>query len=159
MSYGLINNGSVSELTERQIKDILSSAHPIGSVYISDDATSPAELFGGIWEQIKDKFILAAGDTYSAGSTGGEESVILSERNIPKMWNSGGVVAPVNTKGTAAHVGQWGWIYQAIQVQSSEGYDSYDGHWVTVGTQNNTPVNNMPPYIAMYVWKRLADAS
>lgn len=31
----------------------------------------PSTLFGGTWERIKDTFLLAAGDSYSAGSTGG----------------------------------------------------------------------------------------
>ena len=31
----------------------------------------PSTLFGGTWERIKDKFLLCAGDSYSAGGTGG----------------------------------------------------------------------------------------
>lgn len=45
---------------------------PIGSVYISVSSTNPSTYFGGTWEQIKDKFLLCCGNTYTAGSTGGE---------------------------------------------------------------------------------------
>lgn len=37
-------------------------AHPIGSIYMSLDSTSPASLFGGTWERIQGKFILGATD-------------------------------------------------------------------------------------------------
>ena len=46
-------------------------AYPVGSVYISEEPVSPAVLFGGTWTQISDRFLLAAGPTYTAGSTGG----------------------------------------------------------------------------------------
>ena len=39
--------------------------YPIGSVYISVNSNNPAKLFGGQWTQIKDRFLLACGNTYS----------------------------------------------------------------------------------------------
>ncbi len=54
--------------------EILLLAHPVGSLYWSMEATDPAALFGGTWEQIKDQFVLAAGDTYKAGTSGGAAS-------------------------------------------------------------------------------------
>ena len=61
----------ISNLTTQ----IMQSIYPIGSIYSSTESTSPATLFGfGTWEQIKDKFLLAAGDTYEAGNTGGAAS-------------------------------------------------------------------------------------
>lgn len=46
-------------------------AYPIGSVYMSVTEVDPSELFGGEWERIQDKFLLSAGSTYSAGTSGG----------------------------------------------------------------------------------------
>ena len=57
---------------------ILDKIHPVGSIYISENSTSPATLFGGTWERVKDRFLLAAGDTYSAGSTGGSATHTLT---------------------------------------------------------------------------------
>ena len=37
--------------------------YPIGAVYISVSNTYPGSLFGGKWVQLKDKFLLAAGDS------------------------------------------------------------------------------------------------
>ena len=59
------------------------AAHPIGSLYWSSDSTDPGTLFGGTWARIKDKFILAAGDTYSNGDTGGAATVTLTTNNMP----------------------------------------------------------------------------
>ena len=42
---------------------------------MSVNNTSPATLFGGTWVQLKDKFLLGAGDTYTAGSTGGSATM------------------------------------------------------------------------------------
>lgn len=56
----------------------LDTVYPVGSIYISVNNTSPATLFGGTWEQIKDTFLLSAGDTYSAGATGGAATVKLT---------------------------------------------------------------------------------
>lgn len=59
------------------------AAHPIGSLYWSSQSTDPGTLFGGTWTRIKDKFILAAGDTYTNGATGGAATVTLTTNNMP----------------------------------------------------------------------------
>lgn len=45
--------------------------YPIGSIYMSVNDTNPSLVFGGTWQQIKDRFLLASGDTYDNGQTGG----------------------------------------------------------------------------------------
>jgi len=47
---------------------------------MSANNVNPGALFGGTWEQIKDKFILSAGDNYSAGTTGGSSSITYTPR-------------------------------------------------------------------------------
>lgn len=49
----------------------LDSIYPVGSIYMSVNSTSPATLFGGSWERLQNRFLVGAGSTYSAGSTGG----------------------------------------------------------------------------------------
>ena len=60
-------------------KNIFDLIYPVGSYYWSKNSTSPNELFGGTWEQIKDRFVLAAGDVYDVGVTGGESSIVLND--------------------------------------------------------------------------------
>lgn len=63
--------------------DLLDLVYPIGSIYISVSTVSPSELLGGTWEQIKDTFLLSAGDIYSAGESGGEAEHTLTIDEMP----------------------------------------------------------------------------
>lgn len=51
--------------------------YPVGAIYMSTNNISPQVLFGGTWEQIQNRFLLAAGSSYSAGSTGGSADASL----------------------------------------------------------------------------------
>ena len=53
------------------LKRMFNLIYPVGSIYMSTNNTSPAVLFGGKWEQIKDRFLLCSGNTYKNGTTGG----------------------------------------------------------------------------------------
>lgn len=65
------------------------AAHPIGSLYWSSKNTNPSTLFGGTWTPIKDKFVLAAGDTYANGATGGAATVTLTTQQMPSHTHTG----------------------------------------------------------------------
>ena len=58
-------------------------AYPVGSIYMSVNSTSPATLFSGSWQRIQDRFLLCAGSTYAAGSTGGEATHKLTIDEMP----------------------------------------------------------------------------
>ena len=62
---------------------LLNLVYPVGSIYWSSNNTNPSTLFGGTWTQIKDRFILAAGDSYTNGATGGAATVTLTVSNMP----------------------------------------------------------------------------
>lgn len=64
-------------------KWVLETVYPVGSLYWSSNDKDPSLLFGGTWTQIKDTFILSAGDKYKAGATGGASTVQLTELNLP----------------------------------------------------------------------------
>lgn len=64
-------------------QDLFDLLYPIGSIYLSTNNVNPGTLFGNTWEQIQDTFLLAAGSTYSAGSTGGEANHKLIEDELP----------------------------------------------------------------------------
>lgn len=52
------------------MEELVDIFYPVGSLFYSSKSTSPENYFGGTWQQIKDTFILAAGDSYTAGTTG-----------------------------------------------------------------------------------------
>ena len=120
--------------------------YPIGAIYLSVSATNPATLFGGKWEQIKDRFLLAAGDTYAIGTTGGEATHKLTVAEMPSHKHD--LRAP---SGNIAASG--GGIGNEFVVSDTQGKSL--PKW-TVAAGGNAAHNNMPPYIVVYVWKRVS---
>lgn len=126
--------------------------YPIGSVYISVIATNPAILFGiGVWEQVKDKFLLACGDNYNNGDIGGEVNHTLTISEMPlhnhKMEYNG---SQLNSDKAVS-----GW-YPGYQMNMTEKWSTDTPYWNTGIRGENQPHNNMPPYLAVYMWKRTA---
>ena len=135
---------------ENSINALANIIYPIGSIYMSVNNTNPSVLFGGDWIQIKDKFLLSAGDTYAAGTTGGEETHTLTVNEMPShchkalCWSDGSAnYFGANTAGN----GTWRIDY-TVGPSEDNFYTSYNG-----GSQAH---NNIPPYLAVYMWKRVA---
>ena len=77
-----IGGGKLKEIDDT-LKGMINLIYPVGSYYWSSNATNPGTLFGvGTWEQIKDKFVYAAGSK-TVGSTGGEETHKLTTGEMP----------------------------------------------------------------------------
>lgn len=63
------------ELGSISLANIIDLIRPIGSLYWSENNTNPSTIYPGTtWVQITDKFIVAAGSTYQAGSSYGAAS-------------------------------------------------------------------------------------
>lgn len=75
-----------------KIDSVLSKAYPVGAIYCSTMKTNPHDLFGfGTWEYIEQgRVLLSQGDKYSAGSTGGAETHVLTTQEMPKHNHGGG---------------------------------------------------------------------
>lgn len=128
---------------------LINLIYPIGSIYLSVNSTSPQQLFGGEWEQIKDKFLLSAGDTYSSGSEGGEATHTLTVEEMPSHNHSLSDSIDKNSIKLGFNTGDTNW---ALTKRAA----SYDYTLTTNNTGGGAAHNNMPPYIAVYVWKRTA---
>lgn len=138
---------ALQKVNESEIGEITLSAYPIGSIYLSVVDTSPASLFGGTWEKIKDRFLLASGDKYANRAKGGSESTTHShETNV-------GISS--------------GYIYaDAIHGSSTADCSSGQAYAVTASNQTITTtvrslttsvtIDNMPPYLAVNAWKRIS---
>lgn len=129
--------------------------HPVGSIYQSVDPTDPAELFGGTWQQIKDVFMMAAGDTYAAGSTGGEAEHKLTVEEMPKHRLSSDtyqVGYPTNTTGNDKYCT---WVNYGTPNNNGP-TSGEDGPIRTSWVGGSQPHNNLPPYLAVYTWVRVA---
>lgn len=123
-------------------KTLLDWLHPVGSIYQSTDSTDPSTLFGGTWERIKDRFLLAAGDTFAAGKTGGEASHTLTADEIPEIKMSYQYTGQSTVIGT-----------DAIRLYDVNGQpNQYTGPQSS--NCGGKAHNNMPPYLVVYMWKR-----
>lgn len=157
----------------------LDIVYPVGAIYLSTVNTNPGTLFGGTWAQIKDRFLLAAGDTYTAGGTGGAATVTLSKANMPAHThargtmeikgtfrlnddgsNAGldapssgtGAITAVSGTGTGSDVDGSGWaVTKGFDFQASKNWTG-----ATSSEGSGTAHENMPPYLTVYVWKRTA---
>lgn len=130
------------------ITDLIRFVYPIGSIYMSVNNVSPATFMGGTWTQIKDRFLLACGSTYKAGATGGEATHKLTIAEIPEHKH--------------AVDGKWAYDVGVSDFGSpifqNQGY-TFAGHNIGNYMKNSgggQPHNNMPPYLAVYMWKRTA---
>lgn len=87
-------------------KETIGKMYPVGSVYMSVQNTSPSVLFGGTWNKIEGKYILAADFSNKAGSTGGNEKVTLTQENLPVHTHTGAKhthVVPAHAHGITQH--------------------------------------------------------
>lgn len=142
-------------------------AYPVGAVYISVNATSPATLFGGTWAVFgagRALVSLDATDTDfdTAEELQGSKTVTLSESNLPSHNHK---IAAEHGGGTTSTVLSSGSQTLATR-QTNADTDNHDyrlgsttvaptlGKTSDVGS--GTAVNNIQPSIVVYMWKRTA---
>ena len=132
-------------------KSLLDMVYPVGSIYLSVSGTDPQTLFGGTWARLEDVFLLAAGAKHAAGSTGGEESHILTEPEIAPHKHA-------MAYGPESSASSTGFAYgiAAGSATNSAGGRGYASNLGTFSAGGGQPHNNMPPYLAVYTWKRTA---
>jgi hypothetical protein len=144
--------------------------YPVGSIYMSVNSTSPADLFGGIWEAMPAGRVLLAQGTsewgveYKAGSTGGEYEHQTTVEEMPNHGHS----ATCSTDGNHNHDlpmhmgGDSGTVYARATNGGITHYattNSAGSHFHTIvisNTGSNIPHNIMQPYMSVFMWCRIA---
>lgn len=147
-------------------KVVLDTYFPVGKIYITLGNENPSETIGGEWEKIKGRFLLGtgvsdgntdnffgamSGTTYNAGlgTLGGQDYHTLTTEEMPNH----------NHTGTAYGIGSGG--YNATDPKLVY-KDNTNTTWVAEGlnwfnsTGGGAKHNNMPPYLAVNMWKRTA---
>lgn len=164
-------NAVQNKIVKSAIEAAILAAHPVGSLYWSFDSTDPETLFGGTWERIKDTFILAAGEAYSAESTGGEATHTLTVNEMPAHTHDlrmntqgsndgyGGYVADGSTPhavktNTGGHPN--GDVSNGTLTDRMNDSDKRGESRLLYSTGGSAAHNNMPPYITAYCWRRTA---
>ena len=165
-----INDEITDGTAKFKVYDVGLQSRPVGNIYQSTNATSPAELFGGTWEEMPAGRVLLAqgqsdwGTNYTAGSTGGEATHQLTVGELPSHGHTGST----NTTGAHTHSYTWrsyqGWngsksassVWQDTATNNTSSAGNHS-HSITISnTGSNQAHNNIQPYIAVYFWKRTA---
>ena len=129
--------------------------YPVGSIYLSVNSTHPSTLFGGTWEQIKDKFLFACSDIHKNGTAGG------SKKHSHTLENGSALIGSPGGNSNAL-----GFVSTQIGTLSDSTYSVGGNSNNAVGhpfRSHNTKLDgrtgdgdSMPPYLAVYIWKRIA---
>lgn len=137
---------------------------------MSVNSTDPGTLFGGEWEQIQGKFLLGADSTYEAGTTGGAASVTSGEPSNNTSGSTALTIAQMPSHGhrlsyrtSVVASGTSGLYFFDVGTAgtwhssgpSLENTGSGKGHTHTLSSHTHT-VATMPPYLSVYIWKRVA---
>lgn len=135
-------------------------AYPVGAIYLSVTDVNPAALFGGTWERISQgRFLIGAGanaanttdywgsyadgaENFPAGEMGGEVTHTLTVDEMPSHTHSERLEWS-NTK--AWGLTGTGQGANAVVDQGSS----------TEATGGGKPHNNLPPYLVVFMWKRV----
>ena len=143
--------GRLAALFAPIVKAAKLAAWPVGSIYMSMVATNPGTLFGGTWERIANGRMLIGADSasYPAGSTGGEKTHKLTISEMPS--HSHPMAEVVGWPLTTNPETEW-----SVAYTSTPSYPYTKWSTSTHSRGDNIPHNNLPPYIAVYMWRRTA---
>lgn len=170
------------QLKDKNNNNVYPNPFPVGAIYMSVDSRNPSTIFGGTWTQIKDRFLLAAGDTYKSGNTGGSTTHLHSTGNctltvnqIPShthsISSSGGHnhnayfkehrIPTANYSGSSDYARKSSASYDTSgQITNSNGAHTHTpantGGGQAHNHGNTGSTNHMPPYYVVYIWRRTA---
>lgn len=135
------------------IAQVLERMMPVGSIVEwapvaggDADLSTPAKVaayYGfGTWEAYgSGQMLLGVSSSHAIGSTGGEETHKLTNSELPSYTNGATYTGNTNAEKLMD------WISSAAA--TNIGYGS-------LALGNDQPHNNMPPYITIYRWRRIA---
>lgn len=123
--------------------------YPVGSIYMTLDETfSPGEVFGGTWERLMDRFLLGASDTYGVRTTGGSADAVVVKHShtITKLLAAADAIV------SGGSTLQKGYGDKAMSNTIPDAVKNY----ALSEEGEDGKGKNMPPYLAVYMWKRTA---
>jgi hypothetical protein len=168
-------NSKVDENAGTLTSAQLNLIYPVGSIYMSVNSTNPNTLFGGTWQRIQDRFLLASGSTYANGTTGGNATHSHTNPSTSYSGNTGSTALTINQIPAHNHEytdpgGNWSTTNTVAgsgvvstknpirnlttSVGGSQGHTHTMNHTHSIGNTGSS--SNMPPYLAVYIWKRTA---
>ena len=84
--YKLFHGSTEYEIKDQNLRTELTQLwkkfYPVGSIYVAANATSPATLFGGTWEELGSGYLRSA-SAYGTGGSDTTQSITLAAANLP----------------------------------------------------------------------------
>lgn len=129
--------------------NLLEILYPVGSLYFSVASESPASVVGGTWTAVEDAFLMGASELHGVLESGGEAEHTLTVNEMPSHGHSWRGVN--STAGVSIQQGNYPFDIQEDRKNNWTGTTSMISN--TGGGQAH---NNLPPYLAVYIWYRTA---
>lgn len=123
--------------------NLMDIVYPVGSIYQSMNATSPASSIGGTWTQLK-TFLYGA-DT--ANQTGGEATHTLTVNEMPSHVHDV-IINIQHVDGASVSMES---LTSGLQLGGRRRY--FDS---TSNVGGGKAHNNLPPYTTCFIWYRTA---
>lgn len=120
--------------------------YPVGAIFVSTSAVSPAAVFGGTWKLLNDVFLLAGSKkSFPYGSKGGTKEVTLTASQMPMHAHQFSRTPIVSVELTAGgnYYAEQSTAVGKLVAQNTETAGGGKAH------------TNMPPYLAVYAWERI----
>lgn len=134
---------------------------PVGTILMTTEDVNPSTYIGGTWVALNDVFLFAASETHPAGETGGAETVALLTTQLPahrhytiNMAKAESGISP-DYQHTVARYDRENTSWDDCHYQLN-GISNEANGGRTSQTGSGEAHNNMPPYLAVYTWKRTA---
>lgn len=150
------------QMKDENNNNLFPNPFPVGAIYMSVDSRNPSKIFGGTWEQIKDRFILSAGDSYSVKSTGGSKTHYHSTNNHTLTVEEIPAHSHTYFRSRALWAEESSDSSTVIGCNNTWSYGkTYPSTYETGGGKSHNHGNtgsssNLPPYYVVYVWRRVS---
>ena len=144
---------------------LIDKIYPVGSIYISTSASfNPQTAWGGTWKKTADgRCLIGANSTYPLGTTGGSaththttQNHTLTVNEMPPHIHDNN--ARINWFSELGHglLGN-GWAANTnIRVDAGANHTSTVGGGAAHSHGNTGSASTMQPYLAVYIWERIA---
>ena len=153
----------INEWAQTAQRSWLLAAHPVNSIYISVNNTSPATLFGGTWERwAKGRVLVGVNesdtDFKASSQNGGAKAVTLTPEQMPSHKHDvtvaldGRLATMMVDRGISAtpESPSWGAPFEMLE----SGYAMVQGALGWTG--GSKAHSNLQPYVTVYMWRRTA---
>jgi hypothetical protein len=148
------SSNDINTAVAQAVHDATDRSHPVGSIYMSTDATDPATVLGvGTWVRWgKGRVPVGIDEAQTefdgVEELGGEKTHQLTVAEMPSHSHNEAVDSSYNA-GTGTGVP----THYAL---NSNGASRSEVPMATSSTGGNAAHNNLQPYITCYMWKRTA---